>query len=362
MTRESDAPHPALVPAPVVDDRAWHALERSSILVVDDDPGILATVTRFLEREGHVVEGVSDLTGARAALAARDVFLVVTDITLAYGETGLQLLAEVRETHPGVEVVLMTANSEVSSAVEALKHGAFDYLCKPFPFEQLRAAVSHVVDHIRARERAAMLDQIETRRMAEEEQLEQFLVSMATAVDAKSRFTALHSQRVSGLCRLFAEALGFDRERTELVALGGRLHDIGKIGTPDAILDKPGPLTAQEFAVIQEHPAKGDELVAPVKALARLRPMIRWHHETLDGKGYPDGLPGDAVPEEAWVVKVADFWEAITARRPYRAPMSLEQAVACLRGEAGVKIPRDYVETFLEAIQGAPLALPAGTA
>src|SRR5262249_22676275 len=149
-----------------------------------------------------------------------------------------------------------------------------------------------------------------------------------------------------------------DGQRVEQIALGGRLHDIGKIGTPDAILDKPGALTLDEYRVMKLHPAQGDELVAPIRAMAALRPMIRWHHESLDGRGYPDGLAGKDVPVEAWVVKVADYWEAITSQRPYRAPMPLEQAVKTLRAEAGVRIPRDIVETFLAAIADAPVALP----
>jgi putative two-component system response regulator len=335
----------------------WQRLERSSILVVDDDPGVRDTVSRCLQLDGYSVCGAATLGEARDALASRDVFIVLTDITLAAGESGLDLLAELHEQRPALPVLMMTANSELESAVQALKQGAYDYLCKPFPFEVVRAAVRRVVEHLHAVEKAAMFDELETRKQADDESVEQFLVSMATAVDAKSRFTARHGTRVSGLCRVLGEALGYDKKRTQLVALGGRLHDIGKIGTPDAILDKPGPLTREEYAVMKEHPATGDELIAPVKVLAQLRPMIRWHHESLDGRGYPDALPGDQVPEEAWVVKVADYWEAITARRPYRDPMPLEKAVACLRGEAGLRIPEDFVEVFLEAIQGAPIAL-----
>ena len=338
----------------------WRPLRRSAVLVVDDEEGVRDTIARFLEREGHEVLTAADLGEARRALAERDVFLVLTDITLGVGESGLDLLAELSSTRPELPVVVMTAHSDVDTAVEALKQGAHDYLSKPFAFEMLRAAVGRVIGHIRATERAAMLEALETRRQADDENLEQFLVSMASVVDAKSRFTAAHGQRVSGLCRLFAEALGFDRSRCDLVALGGRLHDIGKIGVPDHILDKPAALTREEYTVIKHHPVTGDELVAPIRSMERLRPMIRWHHETLDGRGYPDGLHGSEIPEEAWVVKVADYWEAITARRPYRDPMPLERAVACLRGESGTRIPVEFVECFLEAIQDAPIALPAG--
>ena len=337
----------------------WRSLERSAVLVVDDDAGVRDTICRCLERDGYTVLGAATLTEAREQLAAHDVLLVLTDIMLADGESGLDLLAEVQAGSSGADVLVMTANSDVQSAVEALKRGAYEYLCKPFPFEVLRATVSRAVERRRFVQKAALLEQLETRRMADEENLEQFLVAMATVIDAKSTFTARHSERVSELSRLLGEALGFDQARCDHVALGGRLHDIGKIGTPDAILDKPGPLTMDEFRVIKEHPALGDDLIAPIRSLAELRPMIRWHHESLDGRGYPDGLPGADVPLEAWVVKVADYWEAITSRRPYRDPMPLEKAVGCLRAEAGVRVPAEVVEAFLEAIPGAPIALPS---
>ena len=339
-------------------DSNWMSLERSSILVVDDDPGVLDTISRCLELDGYPVLRAKSLVEAREFVATRDVLLVLADINLGHGESGLDLLAELKQPPRPIDVIIMTANSDVASVVEALKRGAYDYLCKPFRFEVLRAAVQRCVERNRFVEKAHLLDQLEARRLADEENLEQFLVSMATVIDAKSRFTGRHSLRVSELSRLLAEALGFDEARCELVALGGRLHDIGKIGTPDAILDKPGPLTADEYAIMKRHPAVGDDLIAPIKSLAALRPIIRWHHESLDGTGYPDGIPGDHVPIEAWIVKTADYWEAITAHRPYRAPMPLERAVRTLRSEAGVRIPREVVETFLQAIQGVPIALP----
>jgi len=336
----------------------WLNLERSAVLVLDDEPGIRGMVKSFLTREGHDVVTAADLSEARVHLGERDILVVLADITLSAGESGLDLLTEVRREHPDLDVMMMTANGDLGSAVESVKQGAYDYLCKPFPLEMLKAAVDRAVERRRLRAKAQMLERLEGRFAADQENMEEFLVSMATVIDAKSRYTSLHSQRVSELSRLLGHALGLPEDRVQLVALGGRLHDIGKIGTPDAILDKPGALTRAEYLEIQRHPAVGDDLVAPIRTMQALRPMIRWHHETLDGTGYPDGLPGDQVPLEAWIVKVADFWEAITSNRPYRDPMPLPVAVKVLREEGGKRIPKDLVETFLEAIQDAPVALP----
>ena len=335
----------------------WRDLKRSAVLVVDDDDGVRRALARFLEHEGHVALAAGSIAEAREQLDHHDIVVVLCDISMC-GESGLDLLAEIKQRLPDVEVIMMTGNTDVQSAVEALRRGAYDYLRKPFSFEVLRGSLLRAVERRRFAEKALMLQQLEERRLAEAEHLQQFLVSMATMIDAKSRYTARHGARVSDLSRLLAERLGLDAPTVDRIALGGRLHDIGKIGTPDAILNKDGPLTREEFAVMKRHPAQGDELIAPIRSLAQLRPMIRWHHENLDGTGYPDGLPGSEVPLEAWIVKVADYWEAITARRPYRDPMPMEAAVATLRGEGGRRIPAEVVEAFLGAIADSPVALP----
>ncbi len=337
----------------------WHKLEPAAVLVVDDDEGVRAAVRRFIAQEGFEVVVAGSIAEAREHLESREVLVVLSDISLAGGESGLDLLAEIKGQRPELDVLMMTGNADLDSAVEALRRGAYDYLRKPFPFEALRAALRRAIERRRLVQRAALLQQLEERRLADDENLAQFLVSMATMIDTKSRYTARHSSRVSELSRLLAEGLGLDAARVDLIALGGRLHDIGKIGTPDAILDKNGPLTVAEYDVMKRHPVQGDELIAPIRSMQALRPMIRWHHENLDGRGYPDGLAGDRVPLEAWVVKVADYWEAITSLRPYRAPMPLERAVGALRAESGVRIPADVVETFLRVIVDAPVALPA---
>ncbi|HZL99812.1 MAG TPA: HD domain-containing phosphohydrolase [Planctomycetota bacterium] len=336
----------------------WRSLERSAVLVVDDDPGVRGAVSRFIEREGYPVLAAGTLGEARELLAAREILVVLCDITMPDGESGLDLLAEIKGQQPELDVLMMTGNSDAAPAIEALKRGAYDYIRKPFQFDDLRAALKRAVERRHFQLKASMLEALEERRAADRENLEQVLVSMATIIDAKSRFTARHSARVSDLSRLLAEAMGFPAERVELIALGGRLHDIGKIGTPDRILDKPTALTVEEFAIMKRHPALGDELIAPIRSMEGVRPMIRWHHESLDGNGYPDGLSADQIPVEAWIVKVADYWEAITSLRPYRGPMTLEQAARTLRGEAGLRIPPEIVGTFLRAIEGAPIALP----
>ena len=336
----------------------WRDLKRSAVLVLDDDYGVRDTVSRYLTREGYEVLAAEGLTQVREHLAGHPVMVVLADITLKNGENGLDFLREVKAQHDDIDVMMMTAHSDLDYAVEALKQGAYDYLCKPFPFELLRAAVSRAVERRRFAQKAAMLQRLEERQEADAENTQQFLISLASITDAKSRFTARHSVRVSDLARLLAEALDMDSRTVDLIALGGRLHDIGKVGVPDAILEKAGPLTRDEFAVMQRHPLIGDDLLAPIRTMQSLRPMVRWHHESLDGQGYPDRLDGAMVPIEAFVVKTADYWEAITSRRPYRDPMPLDVAAKTLRAEADKRIPGEMVDVFLRSIENNPIALP----
>ncbi len=363
LDAESPAGAPAGVdplsatPAPT-EQGEWTKLQRSAVLVVDDDYGVRNTVSRFLQREGYEVLAAENLTEARDHLHNHDILVVLADITLKGGENGLEFLHEVRAARPNLDVMMMTAHSDLDYAVEALKQGAYDYLTKPFPFELLKAAVNRAVERRRYVEREAMLDLLEERRATDEENVEQFMVSLASITDAKSHFTARHSARVADLSRLLAEAMGLDDDTIARVTLGGRLHDIGKIGVSEMIIEKAGPLTRDEFEIMKRHPSIGDDLLAPIRTMQELRPMVRWHHESLDGTGYPDGLKGDLIPVEAMIVKVADIWEAITSRRPYREPMSLEVAAKTLAAEAGRRVPADMVDAFLQAIEGAPIALP----
>src|SRR5262249_13852048 len=145
------------------------------------------------------------------------------------------------------------------------------------------------------------------------------LFVLARAVEAKSPFTKGHSDRVTAFALALAEAVGVSAAERELLQRGGVLHDIGKISIPDAILNKPGALTPEERVVIEQHPAQGGKIIEPLESLRDTVPLIRWHHERLDGRGYPDGLKGDQIPHLVRILAVADVYDALLSERPYRA-------------------------------------------
>jgi len=202
---------------------------------------------------------------------------------------------------------------------------------------------------LRARSRELM----DSYRRLEESSLEA-IESLNATVDAKDPYTAGHSARVQRIALAVAEELGFTREQLDAVRFGGLFHDIGKIAVPDSILTKPGPLDEEEFAAIKRHPGDGAEIVSHFSRLREAVPLIRHHHERWDGMGYPDRLAGNAIPQEACVVGLADAWDAMTTDRPYRPALTVEEAAAEVRNCRGTQFSPAVVDAFFGAFRQQP--------
>lgn len=182
--------------------------------------------------------------------------------------------------------------------------------------------------------------------------LHQFAESLGNAVDAKDHWTCAHSEEVAIISQILALSMGFPPHVAEIIHLAGHLHDIGKIGIPDAILQKPGPLTREEFAIIKRHPIIGEAIVKPVKVLngqSGVARMIRHHHERYDGSGYPDHLAGSLIPVGARILAVADSLSAMLQNRPYKAAMTFEDAEREIMTQSGVMYDPRVVEAFCKS-------------
>ncbi|MCX2726793.1 HD-GYP domain-containing protein [Thermomicrobium sp. 4228-Ro] len=177
------------------------------------------------------------------------------------------------------------------------------------------------------------------------------VAALAAAVEAEDSYTKEHSVRVARLAASIAQELGLPPERERILYQAGILHDIGKIGIPDAILQKPGRLTAEEFALVREHPVRSWEIARQIRSFAPMLPAIRWHHERLDGSGHPDGLRGEEIPLDARILAVADVFDALTSVRPYRAALSVEEALALLRQEAGTRLDVECVAALERLVE-----------
>jgi putative two-component system response regulator len=217
-------------------------------------------------------------------------------------------------------VVLMTGSADRADRMRAIEIGADDFLTKPIDDAELRARIRSL---IRIKRHTDELDSAET-----------VILSLALTIEARDPSTEGHCQRLAAYGVAVGERLGLPTADLDALYRGGYLHDVGKIGVPDAVLLKPGRLTAEEFRIIQQHPIIGDRLCGNLRALHHVRPIVRHHHERLDGTGYPDGLRGDAIPLLAQIVSVVDVYDALTTRRPYKAAWSADQALEELRAEA----------------------------
>ena len=292
--------------------------------------------------------------------------LVLSDYHMPRMDGG-QLLRHLRERWPDTAVVMITAVSDVNHAVRCLDNGALDYVTKPFCIDEIRGRVRQVLEKRRLllenrAYRAHLEERVATQARAYEKLLLASLQSLADALEVKDAYTWGHSTRVCRYATAIATQLSLGDEMLRQIDLGSRLHDLGKMGVREEILNKNGPLTDAEYAHVMEHPVIGWKLLHPLlqdapHALA----VVRSHHERYDGSGAPDALAGECIPIEARVAAVADSFDAMTSGRPYRAGMSVEYAIAELRRCSGTQFDGACVEAFERALEAGAFPLPDWT-
>jgi putative two-component system response regulator len=328
-------------------------------LVVDDDVEVRRSLARVLQSIGLSTIEARNGREALALLAERgEVPLIVSDLHMPEMD-GLTFLREVIRQWPNVAFIMLTGVAEVSTAVECLKHGAFDYLSKPFLIDEVRARVDNALEKRRLVLENRFLQRSYQERLEasirelDQRNKEQFVGQIQMAVrmlEKKDVYTRGHSQRVSRYAVKTAVFLGFTGDVLDQIRLGGELHDIGKIGTRDAVLLKPGPLTDSEFEEIKKHVTEGEEILQPLR---RDHPLVlqivRNHHERVDGSGFPDGLVGEDIPMVARVVAVVDAFDAMTTNRTYRQLRAPGEALAELVRYSGVQFDQDVVTAFQKA-------------
>jgi response regulator RpfG family c-di-GMP phosphodiesterase len=331
----------------------------ANCLVVDDEPSVRRSLVRMLQAQGfRCYEAASGSAALDALERIGETPLVVSDIHMP-DLGGIELLEAVRERYPDTSVIMLTGVGETVTAVDCLHKGAADFLLKPVSMGEFQERVARVLEKRMLVLQNRYYQQNLERRVQEQSQRIQELFlqgvqMLARALEAKDAYTRGHSIRVSRYSVATACQLGLDGARLEGIRLGGELHDIGKIGTREAVLHKPGLLTADEFRQITEHPALGERMLWPLaKESPDVLRIVRSHHERLDGRGFPDGLRGEKIPFEARIVAVADAFDAMTTERPYRTSRSADAAIAELRHVAGTQLDPLAVEAFVAAFPGA---------
>jgi putative two-component system response regulator len=332
-------------------------------LVVDDDAQVRHSLAKVIEAHGLATIEASSGAEALAILErSGEVPLVISDIYMPEMD-GVTFIREALQRFPDMAIVMLTGVAEVATAVECLKLGALDYISKPVLIEEVQARVDKALEKRDLVLQNRFYQQhLESRVRELDRRNKQSLINgvqmLVHALEAKDAYTSGHSTRVARYAVKTAVQLGYTGDRLEQIRLGGELHDIGKIGTREDILNKPGPLTPTEFQQIMEHAALGERILAPFMAESpSVLRIVRSHHERLDGAGFPDGLSGDSIPREARIVAVVDAFDAMTTNRAYRPSRTPPDAVGELRRCAGTHFDGEIVEAFLRAFPD-PAALP----
>ena len=310
------------------------------VLVVDDQPQCTELLVRLLTPEGFVVDVAEDGETALTNINLTPPDIVLLDVGLP-GIDGIEVCRVIKknDTTRLTPVVLLTGQAGRESRLAGLDAGADDILAKPYDTEQLKARVRSLT---------------RIKRYTDElESAESVILSLALTVEARDPYTDGHCERLSTYALSLGTALGLGDDDLEALRRGGYLHDVGKIGVPDDVLLKNGRLNAEEYELIKTHAVIGERLLGDLRSLAPVRPIVRHHHERLDGSGYPDGLGGDEIPLLAHIVSIVDAFDAMTTVRPYRLALTPQQACAELRADAvRGKMSRDLVEAFIRVLEG----------
>ncbi|HET8563166.1 MAG TPA: HD domain-containing phosphohydrolase [Candidatus Binatia bacterium] len=351
-------------------DSPASAVKPMEVLIVDDEAPVLRLLSRVLEQYGYACTSAADSREARSHLQDKEFALMLCDVNMP-NESGLDLAKHVLAQYPNTAVVMVTGVDDPHIAHAALEIGAYGYILKPFQSNEVLIDVANALRRRRLeienrayrenleqtiRTRTAALQQAFEWLERTEKELrlsrEETIQRLAIAAEFRDNSTARHIQRMSHYCGLLARRYGLDPEQCELIRTASPMHDIGKIGTPDHVLLKPGSFTPDEFKVICQHAEIGYRILSGSGAeLLKTAAIIAWtHHERYDGTGYPRGLAGEAIPLEGRIAAIADAFDALTSKRVYKPAFSMDHAVDIMRKHRGNHFDPALLDVFFDSM------------
>ena len=326
----------------------------ATVTLVDDEPSALDVLESAARSWRFECQSAQSAEEALELLEKHPTPLVVTDLRMP-GRGGVWLVREIQKRWPDIAIIVLTAGHDADAVAQCLDAGAHQYFLKPIKLDEFRHALEATLRaHRRDREHTCHRAKLERALSRQSRKLRvtffAAIDSLVRTLEARDRNTSGHSMRVRSYVLRLADALGLDRRLRRQLGLAAKLHDIGKVGLPENVLNKTGALTPQELIVVREHPVIGERILAPIIRSRRVLSAIRGHHERFDGQGYPDGLRGEAIPLLARILTVADCFDAMTSVRAYRDALSWSDAKEVLRQGAGTQFDPAFVKPFLAAL------------
>ncbi len=332
------------------------------VLIVDDEDGIREVMSRWLRSRGYRVRTAATADEALIRMSEEPAGVALCDIRMP-GRDGLWLLDRLRDEFPDTAVVMATASHEVAPAVVSLRRGVVDYLTKPFTPDQLGAAVRRAMDwHLNLSTERKWAAQLERESLELEQRLMEamrgLVVDTDEAVDRLLSTLTLHDEaayaharRVASLAVLLCDHLGRPDAEKVVIRRAALLHDVGKSAIPAAVLDKPAPLTGEEYELVRTHPERAFRLLGAIPFLADAAALVRCAHERPDGRGFPYGLSGQAIPLGARIVAIANAYDAMIGTRAYRDPLPPSEALLELERGAGSQFDAALAPLFVTLLR-----------